>query len=643
MKQEMKEPNLTENDSSRSKGRTMRSKALPALMCGTLLAAALVLAACGGDDSTTSSADAARDQYAAPTEAPADAQVGGDLTVIAASDVDYIDPGAAYYQYTYMINYATLSPLEGYAPADVENATPMLATEEPTVSDDGKTVTYTIHDDVEYSPPVSRTVTAADVEYAIERSLLPGVPNGYVQTYLAGVEGIDEAIKEAQDDPTGGAPDISGITAPDDTTLEIKLTNTSSIGVIGALTLPVSAPVPKEYAKQFDAENPSTYGEHQVATGPYMIENACVEDASNVSDDCDGELTGYTPNKEIHLVRNPNWGGSPGKPPEGDFRPAYLDEITVQQGFADTVSASKKVLDGSAMVNGDFTTPPSAIKQAATSGEEGQLTLTPSGGNRYVALNTQLPPFDDIDVRRAVVANSNRTDLRNTRGGELTGPVATHYLPPEFPGFEQAGGLEGPDLDFMANPDGDPELAAEYMKKAGFSSGKCEGPDCEITMVGDDSPPGSDTAAVVKSQLEELGFKVNFQKVTHDIMYTKFCSVPDNAPEVCPNVGWLKDFNDGQSILDPTFNGENIIPENNSNWPQLNVPKINKAIDAAALIDDPEERAQAWANVDEMVTAEAAAIPYIWDDQANIQSADVAGVINKFGANWDLSFTSLEP
>ena len=54
-------------------------------------------------------------------------------------------------------------------------------------------------------------------------SLLPGVPNGFVQTYLAGVEGIDKAIKEAQANPTGGAPDISGITAPDDTTLVIKL------------------------------------------------------------------------------------------------------------------------------------------------------------------------------------------------------------------------------------------------------------------------------------------------------------------------------------------------------------------------------------------------------------------------------------
>ena len=611
----------------------MRKTLLRVIMPATVAVASLALAACGSDGSSDSSgsasagsSDSTQAQYAAPTEAPSDAQQGGDLTVIAASDVDYIDPGAAYYQFTFMVTAATQSSLEAYAPGDIEKATPLFAAEDPAVTDDGKTITYKLRDDVMFSPPVDRAATAADVKYAIERSLLPGVPNGFVQTYLSGVQGIDKAVKEAQANPTGGAPDISGITAPDDTTLVIKLDDTTSIGVIGALSLPVSAPVPEEYAKQFDAKNPSTYGENQVSSGPYMIEN-----------DAKGALTGYTPNKEIHLIRNPNWEAS-----DGDFRPAYLDDITVQEGFADTVSASKKVLAGSGEVNGDFTTPPSAIKSAVQSGEDGQLTLTPSGGNRYIALNTQKPPFDDINVRKAVIANSNRTDLRNTRGGELTGPVATHYLPPDFPGFDEAGGLEGSGLDYLANPDGDPALAAEYMKKAGYASGKCEG-NCKVVMVGDDSPPGSDTAEVAKSQLEDLGFDVNLQKVTHDIMYTKFCSTPSNAPQVCPNVGWLKDFNDGQSMLDPTFNGENVVPENNSNWPQLNVPAVNEAIDKAKLIDDLGERSQAWADVDTMISEQAPAIPFIWDDQANIQSADVAGVINKANANWDLSFTSLKP
>jgi peptide/nickel transport system substrate-binding protein len=95
-------------------------------------------------------------------------------------------------------------------------------------------------------------------------------------------------------------------------------------------------------------------------------------------------------------------------------------------------------------------------------------------------------------------------------------------------------------------------------------------------------------------------------------------------------------------MLDPTFNGANVIPENNSNWPQLNVPEVNKAIDDAVLIDDQDERNQAWGDADTKITEQAPAVPWVWDNQANIASADVAGVINKFNANWDLAFTSLK-
>jgi hypothetical protein len=72
------------------------------------------------------------------------------------------------------------------------------------------------------------------------------------------------------------------------------------------------------------------------------------------------------------------------------------------------------------------------------------------------------------------------------------------------------------------------------------------------------------------------------------------------------------------------------------------VPEINEAIDKAKLIDDLDARDRAWGEIDRMVMAQAPVIMYIWDNQANIESADVAGVINKFNANWDLAFTSIE-
>jgi peptide/nickel transport system substrate-binding protein len=610
----------------------MRSKLRWLILIGIVAALALTVSACGDDDDGGDDGGGATgdtgipEEFTAPTSAPDDAQDGGDLTVLATDDVDYMDPGAAYYQFTYMVTSASQRALLSWEPPDVEEPTPDLAEEQPEISEDGKTITFTIREGVKFSPPVDREATAADVEYAIERGLLPGVANGYIPIYLADVVGFADAQKEAEDNPTGGAPDIAGITATDDRTLEVELERPVAATVIQALSLPVSAPVPEEYAKEFDAENPSTYGQYVTFTGPYMVEN----------DEQTGELTGYTPGKEISMVRNPNWDGEA----TGDFRPAYLDSIKIEEGFSDTASASRKILDGSASINGDITPPPTVIQEAAQQAEQGQMVASPSGGNRYIALNTTEPPFDDVNVRKAVLAASNRTALRNTRGGELVGPVATHFIPPGIPGFEEAGGVEGTGLDYLSNPEGDPEVAADYMREAGYDSGKCEG-DCQVSIVGDGASPDKETTEVFVGTLEELGFEPEVQNVARDVMYTRFCNVPEQMPNVCPSVGWLKDFNDPLSILQPTFDGNAINASNNSNWPLLDVPEINDAMSEGGLVEDPDERAQTWGDIDTQITEQAPAVPFIWDNQVNIQSTDVAGVINLFNANWDLAFTSL--
>ena len=74
-------------------------------------------------------------------------------------------------------------------------------------------------------------------------------------------------------------------------------------------------------------------------------------------------------------------------------------------------------------------------------------------------------------------------------------------------------------------------------------------------------------------------------------MFTKFCNVPKSEVHVCPSVGWAQDFADPQTMLDPTFNGDNILETGNSNWPELDVPELNDQINAAKLVTDPAERA----------------------------------------------------
>jgi peptide/nickel transport system substrate-binding protein len=231
--------------------------------------------------------------------------------------------------------------------------------------------------------------------------------------------------------------------------------------------------------------------------------------------------------------------------------------------------------------------------------------------------------------------------MRLTRGGELIGDIPTHFIPPGLSGHEEAGGLEGPGIDFMSNPAGDAELSAEYFREAGFSSGKYEG-DEELLMVGTSEGVAQAAAEVAKEQFEKMGFKVRLRLVTQDSMYTKFCNVPKAEVAICPNVGWLKDFADAQTYLDPTFNGDNIIPTNNSNWSQLDDPELNKMMNDAKLLTDPQERADAWAEIDKRVTELAPAIMWLWDKSPTIRSANVNAVASEFNSTWDLNFSSIK-
>ena len=281
--------------------------------------------------------------------------------------------------------------------------------------------------------------------------------------------------------------------------------------------------------------------------------------------------------------------------------------------------------------------------------QKNQLVIVPGGGGRWVSMNTTVKPFDNINVRKAVVAASDRTALQLTRGGTAAGDLATHFLPPAFPGFDDAGGTKGTGADFLANPRGDMALAKKYMlaaKQADPSlsisaDGMWTGSE-PLLMAATNADPGKKTAEVALGQFEKLGFKIKFRTVPQDTLYTKFCNVPKAQVVICPNVGFFKDFNDPQALLDPVFNGKNILPANNSNWSQLNDPAINAAMARAAQLDPGPERSKAWGEIDDMVTRQAPAIPYLWDKIPTVKAADVRGVVNEYSTSWDLSFSSLK-
>ncbi len=212
---------------------------------------------------------------------------------------------------------------------------------------------------MKFSPPVNREATAADVKYAIERGFMIGTQNGYAVAYLGDLVG-------APAKPVKAHPNIPGIQTQGKYTLVLKFKRARARIAVGALALPLSAPVPPEYAKKFDAKNPSQYGNNQVATGPYMIKN-----------NSSGKAVGYQPNRQIQLVRNPNWDKAT------DYKPAYLNSITIKEGSDPTV-ASRTITDGKSTVSGDFQLPTEFLRRGAT----GKLKVSSSSRRRPAACGT---------------------------------------------------------------------------------------------------------------------------------------------------------------------------------------------------------------------------------------------------------------
>jgi peptide/nickel transport system substrate-binding protein len=585
-----------------------------AVLAGALV---LVLAACGSSSNSVSGGSGIK--VAKGIQTPLNEKLtggkrGGTLTVLDHDDFEHIDPGEAYSILDYEVIDATQRPLYSYKPNTFSSPSPDMAAGPAQISADGKTITIDIRKGVHFSPPVNREVTSADVAYAIERGANPNVVNPYFSSYFGSLVGAEKA---------DGGP-FPGITTPNRDTIVFHLTKPNAAIVIDALVLPLSAPVPEEFAKSYDAKKPTEYGNYQVATGPYMFKSNAAGKVLGV---------GYQPGKSATLVRNPNWN------PATDSRPAYLNQIDIEIG-GDTTVIGRQVLEGSDMAQNEAPAQPS-VKLAYEKFRD-QLEISPGAGDHYIAVDNRQGPFANVNLRKAFWAALDRTAMDKARGGELVTNVMTHFLFPEVPGFAQAGGLAGPRVDYNDYPEGSMAVAAKYMKLAGYPSGSYTGGKT-LQVVGSTGSPEAEDAEITNQTLKNLGFRTKFDLVEASAMYSKYCGVPAEAIDVCPNVGWAADFGDGQAVLDVPFNGKNILSTGNNNWGLVNNPEINKAMDAAELVVGATARANAWAQIDRKLVAQAVAIPYDWNKQPYIESKDVAGVGDLWNTgSWDYSYTSLK-
>ena len=226
----------------------------------------------------------------------------------------------------------------------------------------------------------------------------------------------------------------------------------------------------------------------------------------------------------------------------------------------------------------------------------GRLHSGLSPGTKWMFLNVREPPFDDIDVRRAVNFAVDRAKLVELYGGPQVAASTCQIVPAAFPGFTSycpytanpsRGGWTAPDL----------ERARRLVAASGHAGARVT----VIVGVAERSRAGP----YFVSLLRDLGFHARL-RVPPD--YFAVISRPGSRAQM-GLVPWAPDYLSASIMLDPTFGCAERRDTRLDNFSHLCDAGLDAAIRRARAAA-PEDVPEAWAAVDQRVVDLAAAVPY---------------------------------
>jgi peptide/nickel transport system substrate-binding protein len=561
-----------------------RGRAVAALTVVALLAAA----GCGGGSGEgeavlgTAMFEDASTRVVNPSDAP-----GGTLKLVTSEEWDSLDPGNTYRAFAW--NFARLygRSLVAYrtapGPAGTE-LVPDLATSLGKVSEDGRTVTYTLRPGLTYED--GTPVRSRDVKYAVERS-------NYASDVLGnGPAHFRQLLGGSYRGPYAKPPSRSGlteITTPDDSTISFHLQQPfAEFDQLAAL--PQTMPVPA--AKDTGAD----YGKHPLSTGPYKIDS-------------------YEAGKFVRLVANPEWN------PDGDpLRRRLADTIEVTMNL-DPTDVDDRLLAGAA----DLDVAGTGLGAAGRARVQSNPSLRKNvdnpltGWTSFVALNTKQAPLTDVHCRRAVLLAADHEALHAAYGGTASGDLATTLLPPTVSGHRSADRY-----GFLASRTGDVAAAKAELKACGKPDGFRTG-----LAARSDRPKEMAAVQALQLALERVGIKLDLHAVPSDRYFADFAG---NTGYVEANglglafMAWSADWPTGYAFLAQLVDSQAVRESRNSNLSQLADPEVDRLLRNGRVERDPAARARTWGDVDSRVLESAAVLPIVYERVLSWRSPQVTNV-----------------
>jgi oligopeptide transport system substrate-binding protein len=204
----------------------------------------------------------------------------------------------------------------------------------------------------------------------------------------------------------------------------------------------------------------------------------------------------------------------------------------------------------------------------------------------YIGFNTQEPPFDDPEIRRAFAMATDRELVAETVLMDILAP-AKGILPPGMPGYDES--LVGVPFD--------PEGARAIIDEKG-------GPDLfqDVTLLtsGQGAAPSEALAAITALWEENLGVSIPIEQEEFGI----FLRDIDQGNFKMFSLGWIADYPDPQNFLDIKLHSGS-----SNNETQYSNPDVDALLEQARTETDEAERIRMYQEAEQIIVDDAPWVP----------------------------------
>jgi peptide/nickel transport system substrate-binding protein len=463
---------------------------IKALGAAGLVTALSLVAACSSASSSAGSGGTGATGGGPPKAGVATGTLTG---AMASGAIDSMDPNRWYFAVTWGLANGLCTTLVRYADKPGTAGTTVVPGTAglPVVSSNGLVYTFTMRPGARFSD--GQPITPADIKYTWERLMAPAVDTGtgYYFTSLIGAPAY----------LAGKSTSLPGITTTANT-ISFHLTSPDGAFIYKA-ALPTTCPVPVGTPMK-PIESGSL--EEKYASGPFKLQS-------------------YEPARQLVLVFNKNYDQALGER-------GHVAKIVFTIGDEST-EATEQIMAGQLDFDTSNLATADIIKISENKALASQVHDSPRPSLTYIFLNNQVPPLNNVDVRKAINYAVNRTAIEAQWGGPLAGAVSDQIIP--------AGQSDYKKYTIYPNTPNLP-MAKKLMTESGVKL-----PVTLVLRCQNDAPGFINMAEVIQANLKAIGINVKIVGSPNSVNSSYISNYKAHVPMGIEP--WSLDFPDGEAII----------------------------------------------------------------------------------------------